>query len=126
MDHGKALCTHHLLALLTKDCGTNLGTLVAQRRHANLRSSVLTPVPIEVTFPKALNAVVVQTIVAGKGGGIVPTLFTFFLRLDYLTIGNIDKHRLMLETVAPAVHVLEALEAEVIFTIGTEDLRLFD
>jgi hypothetical protein len=84
---------------------------------------VVPPVAIEVALPEAFNTKVVQAIVACKRRWIVATLFTSLLRLNDVPIGNIHQHGLVLETIAAAVHVLKALEAEVVFAIGTEDLR---
>jgi len=79
-----------------------------------------------MTLPEALHAKVVQAIIARKSSWIVPTLFTSLLRLNDVSIGNIHKHGLVLEAITATVHVLKALEAKVILTIGTENLWALD
>jgi hypothetical protein len=85
---------------------------------------MLPSVTIEVTFPEALDAVIIQTIVARKGSRVVFTLLAAFLGLDDLSIGDLHQHGLVLQPSSPAVHVFEALEAEIVFAICTENLWL--
>jgi hypothetical protein len=125
MDEGEALRAHQFLRLLAKDSGSNVSTLVAHGYHIDLRRCVVPPIAIEVTLPEALHAKVVEAIVAREGCWVVTALFASLLRLDDVPIGDIHEHRLVLQTVTSAVHVLEALEAEVIFAICTENLRSF-
>mmetsp|Transcript_94955 Transcript_94955/g.245241 ORF Transcript_94955/g.245241 Transcript_94955/m.245241 type:complete len:338 (+) Transcript_94955:839-1852(+) len=124
--HREALRAHQLLRLLAEDRGANVQALVAQGRHADLRGRVLPAVPIEVALPEALNAEVVQAVVAREGGRVVLALLAPLLRLDDVAIGHVHEHRLGRLLVALALDVVEALEAEVVIVLGTEELRLLD
>mmetsp|Transcript_13256 Transcript_13256/g.36393 ORF Transcript_13256/g.36393 Transcript_13256/m.36393 type:complete len:202 (-) Transcript_13256:409-1014(-) len=126
MHHGEALGTHQFLALLTEDRGPDVLALVALRDHVDLRCCVPPAMAIDVALPEALHAIVVEAIVASKCRGVILALLTTLLRLNDLTIGDVHEHRLVLQAVASAVHVLEALEAEVVLTVCTEDLWLLD
>ena len=75
---------------------------------------MLPPVAVEVALPEALHAVVVEAVVAGEGRRPVLALLAPFLRLDDVAVADGDQHRLVLQPIAPPVHVLEALEAEVV------------
>jgi hypothetical protein len=125
MHEGKALGAHQLLSLLTKNGGTDICTLIAHRHHIDLRCSVVPPITIEVTLPKALDAKVIQTIIASEGCWIITTLFTSLLRFNNVPIRHIDEHRLVLKAISTTVHVLEALETKVIFAVCAKDLWTF-
>jgi hypothetical protein len=82
----KALGAHELLALLAEQSRLNLVTLVAQWLYTNLRCRMIATVAIEVTFPEARHAIVVQAIIARKGGWLVCAFFASLLRLYHLAI----------------------------------------
>mmetsp|Transcript_86765 Transcript_86765/g.190458 ORF Transcript_86765/g.190458 Transcript_86765/m.190458 type:complete len:267 (-) Transcript_86765:336-1136(-) len=77
-----------------------------------------------MTLPEALDAEIVQTVVTRKGCRIVLALLALLLRLDDITIGNVDEHGLVAGSLASSVHVFKTLEAEVVRAIGAEDLWL--
>jgi hypothetical protein len=87
---------------------------------------VVASVAIEVTLPEALDTEIVQAIIASERRGIVTTLFTSLLRLYDVPVGNIHQHRFVLQTIATPMHVLETLEAEVVFAIGAKHLWTLD
>jgi hypothetical protein len=80
---------------------------------------------IDVTLPEAFDAVVVEAVIASEGSWIILALFTFLLRLYDVTVGHVHQHGFVLLSISFAMHVLEALETEIVFTIGTINLRLF-
>lgn len=124
MEHGETLRAEKLLGLLRENRSTHVLALVAHRHNANLRSRVLSSMTIKMALPETLNAVVIQAVVTGKGRWLVTAFFALLLRFDDVSVGNADKHGLMLQTIAATVHVLKALEAEVVFAVRAEDLRL--
>jgi hypothetical protein len=97
---------------------------------------MIAPAAVEVAFPEALYAIVVKAIVTCKSSHIVSTLFALiriplampipFLRFYDLSIGGGYQHRFVGKTITPSMHILEALKAEVIFTVCTEHLGFFD
>jgi hypothetical protein len=121
----KALGTHQLLALLAKHCRPDGTTLIAHWNHIDFRSCVISPIPIEVALPKALDAEIVQAIIACKSCRVVATFFASLLGLYDIAIRNIHKHRFVCQAITSAMHILKAFEAKIIFTIGAKYLRAF-
>jgi hypothetical protein len=86
---------------------------------------VIAPISIEVALPEALDTEVIQAIITCKGCWIVATFFTSFLGLYDVAVGHVHKHRLVLQTLAAAMHILEAFEAKIIFAIRAKHLWTF-
>lgn len=85
---------------------------------------MLPPVAVHMTLPEAFNTIVVQTIITCECGWVIFTLLAALLRLDDLTIRNVHKHGLVLKTVSLAMHIFEALKAEIVLAISTKHLGL--
>jgi hypothetical protein len=119
----KAVGAHKFLALLAEYRGPHARALVAERRDANFRCSMLSSVAIEMTFPKALHAVIIQTVIACESCWIIFALFTSLLRLDNLSVRDLHEHGLVLQPSSTSMHIFEALETKIIFAVGTENLR---
>mmetsp|Transcript_9105 Transcript_9105/g.16684 ORF Transcript_9105/g.16684 Transcript_9105/m.16684 type:complete len:212 (+) Transcript_9105:964-1599(+) len=124
MEHREAFRAHQLLSLFRKYCCPDILALVAHGNHGHLGCCVLPSMAIEVAFPKALNAVIVQAIVTCKGSRAIFAFLTPLLGLNHITVRHAHKHGLVLQSVSTSVHVFETLEAEVVLAVGTEDLWL--
>jgi hypothetical protein len=86
MDKSEAFSAQKLLALLAEHgCSCSIA-LITERIHCDFRNSVVSPVSIEVAFPKARNAEVILAIITTEGSGAIFTFFTLLLRLDDLPI----------------------------------------
>jgi len=86
MNECEAFCAQKLLALLAEHGCSCLVALIAERVHCDFRNCVVSPVAIEVAFPKARNAEIILAIITTEGSGAIFTFFTLLLRLDDLPI----------------------------------------
>mmetsp|Transcript_4270 Transcript_4270/g.10399 ORF Transcript_4270/g.10399 Transcript_4270/m.10399 type:complete len:682 (-) Transcript_4270:209-2254(-) len=118
----EAVRAQQLLFLLVEDRGAHVCTLIAHGGHGNLGNRVLSPVPVEVALPEALQAEVVPTEITMKCRRVVLALVARDVLLDDFAVAHGYEHRAVVASEPLLVHGLEAGEAEVILAVAAEHL----
>lgn len=117
-----AIRAEQLLFLFVENGCSHVGALVAHGRHGDLGDGVLAPMPIEVTFPEALQTEIVPTKIAVEGRRIVLALVAYDALLYDLPVRYRDEHGAMVGPKTLLVHRLKAEETEVILAVAAKDL----
>jgi hypothetical protein len=82
--------------------------------------------PIEMTFPEALETKIISTEITMKSGWIVFAFVANNTLFYNFTIADSDQHRSMIRTESLFVHSLKTQEAEIVLAVPAKNLWLLD